>query len=156
MMRYMILSVILSIISLNINCGKIHEVGADSRMTSTPLSVSELLRPLNQQREVRVQGVISTVCPDDGCWVVVTDNANVLRVESKQKSFEIPKEFLGKKVLIEGMATESVVSRQSPGFAEYERTCGVPSYISSDTSRVKQLGDIRAVIFTAERVELAD
>lgn len=154
--KFRILIALLPIVFLNIQCGKVREVGAESHISTSPLPVSEVLRPLNQQREVRVEGVISTVCPDDGCWVVLTDNANVLRVESKQRSFEIPREFLGKKVVAEGVATESIVSRQSPGFTEYERTCGVPSYMSADDSKTIKSGDIRAVVFTAVRVELAD
>ncbi len=94
--------------------------------------------------KVIVRGRVREVCPDDGCWIVLTDGANVLRVEPQnleEKDFTmIPTES---EVLVEGKLLSKVVLPSSKGFREYEKACGIGKGDSA--------AQIKAVILMAEK-----
>jgi light-regulated signal transduction histidine kinase (bacteriophytochrome) len=94
--------------------------------------------------KIVVRGRVREVCPDDGCWIVLTDGANVLRVEpqnSEEKDFSlIPTES---EVLVEGKLLSKIILPTSKGFKEYEKACGTTAGTSST--------QIKAVILIAEK-----
>lgn len=52
---------------------------------------------------IRVTGRVSDLCKHKGCWMQVTDGANVLTVRFKDEAFIIPASSLGRQVDMEGL-----------------------------------------------------
>ncbi|MDB5241457.1 MAG: amino acid aminotransferase [Spirosoma sp.] len=53
----------------------------------------------------KVEGTVESVCKVKGCWMnVVTGNGQVMRVSFKDYGFFVPKDIVGKTVVLEGTA----------------------------------------------------
>jgi hypothetical protein len=63
---------------------------------------------LNQ--EILVQGKISDVCSNKGCWMTVKDGKQEVRVEFKDYGFFVPWSASGKPVKMQGVLTEKTMS----------------------------------------------
>ena len=84
---------------------KITEVGA------TP--VAQLTTKLGEKTEVpaKVEGTVESVCKVKGCWMKVnTGNGQTMRVTFRDYGFFVPKDIVGKTVVIEGTARQSSTS----------------------------------------------
>lgn len=57
---------------------------------------------------VKVKGIIADVCPKKGCWVKVPVGQDTTFVRFKDYSFFLPKNGVGKEVVLEGKAFKSV------------------------------------------------
>jgi hypothetical protein len=60
---------------------------------------------------VKLKGVITDVCPKSGCWIVVSDGEQEIRVNFKDHSFSVPKNVAGRKVVVEGVSQKSRAAR---------------------------------------------
>lgn len=57
---------------------------------------------------VKVEGTVESVCKVKGCWVSVkTGNGQTMRVTFKDYGFFVPKDIIGKTVVVEGTAEAS-------------------------------------------------
>jgi hypothetical protein len=56
-------------------------------------------------RRVRIKGTIVDVCPNSGCWIVVSDGERQMKVTFKNHSFTVPREVLGRQVEAEGVVS---------------------------------------------------
>lgn len=124
--------------------------GQKPSMPDSPaLSVSEVLEPKNHNRMVKMAGVVQTVCKTEGCWLVLHDNQNNIRVEFNNSSFFAPMDCDGKKTILEGKIEERVVSQDEARL--YAKNAG-----KSEKEIVQYSGDARWPIFVATSLQFAE
>jgi len=63
--------------------------------------------------EVLFEGTISEVCQNKGCWMVVGDGGEHVRVEFKDYGFFVPRESQGKKVKLQGKLSDKTISPEA-------------------------------------------
>lgn len=61
-------------------------------------------------KPIKIEGEIRDVCQMKGCWLVVTDGENHMRVTFKDYGFFVPKESTGKKVVLEGVVEKKTIT----------------------------------------------
>ena len=61
-------------------------------------------------KTIKVEGEITDVCQEKGCWLVVTDGERAMRVKFKDYGFFVPKDASGKKVVLEGTVEKKTIS----------------------------------------------
>lgn len=118
-------------------------IGDEIPLTKSPIGVSNALHDAPYNAPIAVNGTVREVCPDDGCWIVITDRANMLRVEPSERVGEVPREWLGRSLRIDGKLMQKIVLPSSKGYAEYERLC-----------ETGNKGKAPVVVMIAQRIEL--
>jgi hypothetical protein len=61
-------------------------------------------------KPILVRGTINDVCQRRGCWLMVTDGVEEMRVTFKDYAFFVPTDSDGRNVFIEGVVTEEEIS----------------------------------------------
>lgn len=85
--------------------------GAEPSLTSvTPISLDEALLKENLGKTVRLKAHVIKVCKVKGCWMIIQSAKNSARVTFKDYGFFVPKNSAGKKVILEGIMTETVIT----------------------------------------------
>ncbi|MFM7774084.1 MAG: hypothetical protein ACKOAG_10060 [Candidatus Kapaibacterium sp.] len=142
-MQSVILFVLLALAS---GCAKNQLVIGDAPAGERPpVDVSAAIHDAAFDAPLAVTGTVKEVCPDDGCWLVLTDRANLLRVELKEGLGEVPRKWMERRVRADGTLGRTVVLPSSKGYAEYERLCGAVGDVSKPTA-----------VLTARRLELLE
>jgi hypothetical protein len=90
--------------------GEFETFGAPSRLKGKPLTVAEALKPQSLDRPVRVEGKVEQVCQNKGCWMVLTDGKQSVRVTFKDYGFFVPTGIAGKTVIAEGVVSKKTIS----------------------------------------------
>jgi hypothetical protein len=99
-------------------------------------------------KQIKVEGEIRDVCQTKGCWLVVTDGEHAMRVTFKAYSFFVPKDAVGKKVVLEGtVAKETIDEDRARHFAEESKQ-------KVDVSKIK--GPQVTVTLIASGVQIAE
>lgn len=63
------------------------------------------------QMPVKVEGTVESVCKVKGCWMKVkTGEGQTMRVMFKDYAFFVPKDIVGKTVVVDGLAETSTTS----------------------------------------------
>jgi hypothetical protein len=83
-----------------------------------------------QGKPVLISGTISDVCQNKGCWLVVTDGDQKMRVTFKDYAFFVPKDAGGRKVLLEGIVKQKTISE------------GTARHYASEGKEEKKVGEI--------------
>jgi len=126
------------------SCSKhVTVIGVAGRSSENSISVSSALLNASYDVPVAVEGVVKDVCPDDGCWVVLTDRANILRIEPDENVGEVPGEWRGRSVRVDGRLLRKLILPSSKGYAEYEKLCEGTESTTKPT-----------VVLRAQRIEL--
>lgn len=86
--------------------------GSAPTLTSEPIALSAALEKDKIGTPVRVQGTPSKVCEKKGCWLTLQDGEREVRVTFKDYGFFVPKDIVGKKVVLEGTVKEEEVSEK--------------------------------------------
>lgn len=98
-------------ITLLYSCGKTPEYyGAKPHLTSSELTITQALDPTNFNNPVIVRAKVLSVCKSEGCWSVLSDNKNTLRIVFKNNSFASPMDSEGKTAIVEGSVHSTIVS----------------------------------------------
>jgi hypothetical protein len=105
-----ILALCLSVILLG--CAEEDHVGKRPDAAAPVLTVSQALDPMQFGRSIRVQGRVSEVCQEEGCWMTITDGSAFLRMSFKDEAFYVPMELHGE-VIVEGTIREEVFEQES-------------------------------------------
>ncbi len=85
--------------------------GAEPSMTSvTPISIDQALQKENLGKTIRMTAYVIKVCQKKGCWMIVQSAKNSARITFKDYAFFVPKNCRGKKVVVEGIMTETIIS----------------------------------------------
>ncbi len=85
------------------------------KMTATKtVAVNEALKEVPQDgKTVAVEGVISDVCQTKGCWLIMTDGKQQLRVQFEGYSFFVPWEAKGKKIKAQGVVKMKTIDEKT-------------------------------------------
>ena len=77
-----------------------------------PTSLGAVLsnKSAHLKKEVMIEGTISEVCENKGCWMVVEDGGKNVRVEFKDYGFFVPWDSKGKKVRLQGSLQSKTIS----------------------------------------------
>lgn len=59
---------------------------------------------------VQIEGKVKDVCKIAGCWVMITDGKNEIRLSMKDYGFFVPKDAIGKSIMAEGYIETSELS----------------------------------------------
>ncbi|MCI0690902.1 DUF4920 domain-containing protein [candidate division KSB1 bacterium] len=84
-------------------------------MTATKtVAVNEALKEIPKDgKTVAVEGVISDVCQSKGCWLMMTDGKQQLRVQFEGYSFFVPWEVKGKKIKAQGVVKLKTIDEKT-------------------------------------------
>lgn len=100
----------------NASGGKLDEklythFGAGVTAGDTVAMPQALARPAEYSgKPVRVSGEIGEVCQVKGCWMMVGDASQKIRVRFKDYGFFVPKDSAGRQVVMEGLLEEKEIS----------------------------------------------
>jgi hypothetical protein len=87
------------------------KAGVDVKVdAASTLSLETAMQQDNLNRKIRLQAKVEDVCRVKGCWVVLTDGKNTMRVTFKDYGFFVPKDVVGKTIVADGIITETIIS----------------------------------------------
>jgi hypothetical protein len=113
-----------------------------------PTSIGEILRDPERfaGQTVMLRGRITDVCQKKGCWTVITDDRDAIRVRVQDYGFFLPKDSIGMEAWAQGtVSVRSLSEKEARHYASESR--------DGDPSRIE--GSQREVGFTATGVRLA-
>ena len=125
-MKLTVLTISICFFAIQLNGQHIKEAetgttyGSGTTVTGA-IPVSELEKHINNNRfEGKIIGKVVEVCQEKGCWMKVQrQNGEQLMVKFKDYGFFMPKNIVGKEVVLEGEATVKEVSvQQQKHYAE--------------------------------------
>ena len=64
----------------------------------------------NKATEVKVKGVVNSVCEEMGCWLTIKSADGNMMIKMKDHSFFVPLAITGKEVVVDGVAEEKITS----------------------------------------------
>ncbi len=79
--------------------------------SSTVLSLRRAVSEKHYDARIAVSARVREVCKKKGCWMVLADSGTTVRVTFKGYGFFMPKNIHGKRVVVEGVLKESVLSQ---------------------------------------------
>jgi hypothetical protein len=127
-----------------IGCSKTPEFyGKEPFVQSAALTVSQALEPTSFHQNIAVKATVKTVCKTEGCWTILTDGKQTMRVVFAQGRFASPMDTEGKTAIVEGQIEPTIVSEEDARI--YAEQAGL------DAQKVTAInGEQRIPIFTAE------
>jgi len=97
-----------------LSCSEKKEFGSQENVVKeSSLTITEVLKPVNYDRPVKVSGVVTKVCQTEGCWMAVGDDKSKIRVMFNEGKFTVPLNSSGKKVKMEGKVVNEVVDGET-------------------------------------------
>ena len=75
-------------------------------------------------KTVRLQGRVTDVCQKAGCWMVMTDDTNHLRITMKDHAFAVDKQGAGSDCIVEGIVKSKAVDPAEVAHFKSESTEG--------------------------------
>lgn len=98
-----------------------------------------------KNREILIEGYVSSVCKTKGCWMEITDGKNKMRVKFEDYGYFVPWDSKGKRVKIQGK-----VNREKVKASTYKQWLEEAGEAKEAIEKIK--GDQKVVIFTASGV----
>ncbi|MCG3118820.1 MAG: hypothetical protein ALAOOOJD_01095 [bacterium] len=81
---------------------------------SKMVSVTEALKEVPRDgKAVAIEGMISDVCTNKGCWLIMTDGAKQVRVQFEGYSFFVPWDAKGKKIKAQGVVKMKTIDEKA-------------------------------------------
>lgn len=78
------------------------------------VSVAEALKEVPAEgKAVAVEGVISDVCTNKGCWLIMTDSTKQMRMQFAGYSFFVPWDAKGKKIRAQGVVKMKTIDEKA-------------------------------------------
>lgn len=148
--------IILALLSMTIACHSDDAVHNDEWYlygqpitVSEVLTVSEAIERIDQVTDspVLVEGTVTQVCQTRGCWMVVKDDHNSIRVRFADYGFFVPWESAGKIARIQGTIKVETVSED---VARHWAEKAQPADVSPDEIH----GDQHVAMMTATGVSI--
>jgi len=114
-----------------------------------PVKVTDIENNLQDNKfSGMITGKVAEVCQSEGCWIrLQKPDGTTLLVKSKDHAFVMPKDIVGKTVLVEGDATVKEVSE------------AMRKHLAEDAGKSKEeiekiKGDSKEIIFMAKGVKV--
>lgn len=126
-------------------------VYGDALGTTTPVSVNDLqARMANAAFEGKVTGKVKEVCKSMGCWITLEKaDGTTLMVKSKDHGFFMPQDLVGRTVVIEGTASEKLVTE--------DKRRHLAEDAGKSKAEIKKIkGSVKEVQFIAKGIEVLD
>lgn len=122
------------------------DFGAGIRLRDTTRLVEVVRHPERYAgRPVLVRAQVTDACQRRGCWIVLSDGQEGIRVRFQDYGFFLPKDSAGKLAYVEGLVASETLSEETARHYEAETEGGDPSRIR---------GPQQVVSFTASGVRL--
>jgi len=86
--------------------------GAPISESMTPVTLSDVIKAKTYGKTVQVTAKVIDVCSAAGCWMILKDGSNEVRVSFKDYGFFVPSSLKSKTVIVEGVLTEVVTSEE--------------------------------------------
>lgn len=86
------------------------EYGAAVSGTAKPVALSTVIDAKTINKPVVVTGMVTDVCSAKGCWMMLKDGKHEIRVKFKDYGFFVPSSLKGKKVHLQGILKQVVVT----------------------------------------------
>lgn len=113
------------------------DFGAGVTLRETTPLAEVLATPERYAAEpVLVEGRITDVCQKKGCWTVLTDGKNSVRVRFQDYGFFLPKDAFGATALVQGVAVVRTLSEKEARHYEAESRGGDPGAIQGEQREV--------------------
>jgi len=113
------------------------DFGAAFRLTSPVSLVSVLADPdAFKENPVLIRARISDVCQRKGCWTILREGEQTVRVRFKDYGFFLPKNISGREALVEGVVTIRTLSEREARHYEEEAKDGQPKSIQGPQDEV--------------------
>lgn len=97
-------------------------------------------------RPIVVQGLLKDVCRKKGCWTILKDGEQEVRVKFRDYSFFVPRDASGRTAIVEGIVTAQTISEEVA--KHYAEEGGSPE----EAEKIK--GPQQVLTFTATGVEI--
>lgn len=97
-------------------------------------------------KTVKTEGLVSSVCQEKGCWMILKSGEQSVRVRFKDYAFFVPKDSAGMTAVLEGVFSVKTVPEATAKHYAEETPGGKPAEIK---------GDQKELSFLASGVELA-
>ncbi len=102
-------------------------------------------------KTVRTEGVVSEVCQDMGCWMVLKTGDQSVRVSFKDHAFFLPKDSAGMAAVMEGVFSPKSASGGEAKHCDGEAAGGK----RDEAKHAEAKADPKELTFVASGVELA-
>ena len=121
--------------------GSSKHYGAAFGESTTVVLADALAKPADyKDKTVRLEGTITDVCQTEGCWLVLTDGKQTMRIHMKGHAFAVPKDIGGKKIVVEGMIeVKTIPEAMAKHLAEESKTGPDPSTIKGDQTVTRMI-----------------
>jgi uncharacterized protein DUF4920 len=100
--------------------------GGSPTIESAPLPLDRALTEENLGRILAVKGRVAEVCKMKGCWMVLTDDRNTVRITFKDYAFFVPRDLAGKTVVAEGVLSRKVLTEEEAEHLAAESNAATP------------------------------
>lgn len=111
----------ISIITSTVLDSTNHFGGSFELVGMEPQNLESAIASNSYNKNIRLTGNITKSCAKKGCWMILENEMNSVRVTFKDYGFFVPLGFQNKNVLLEGILKEEVVSEADrKHFAEDE------------------------------------
>ena len=132
-------------------CGseKMAVYGEDFSVSGKELpKVSEVVSDTTMHdREIVLTGMITDVCQKKGCWIVVTDGTEQMRITFKDYGFFVPTDAFDREVVLKGVVSVETIDEETAKHYAEE---------SKDEDPDAIVGPQRVVTMVASGVRMAE
>ena len=100
--------------------------GSAPVIASAPLPLDRALSEANVGRTLAVKGRVAEVCKMKGCWMVLTDDRDTVRITFKDYAFFVPRDLAGQTVVAEGVLSRKVLTEEEAEHLAGESSAPTP------------------------------
>lgn len=100
--------------------------GATPTMGTAPLPLDRALSEENVGKTLAVKGRVAEVCKMKGCWMVLTDDRDTVRITFKDYAFFVPRDLAGQTVVAEGILSRKVLTDEEAEHLAGESSASTP------------------------------
>jgi hypothetical protein len=100
--------------------------GSAPAIASAPLPLDRALSEANVGRTLAVTGRVAEVCRMKGCWMVLTDDRETVRITFKDYAFFVPRDLAGRTVVAEGILSRKTLTEEEARHLAAESVVSAP------------------------------
>ena len=100
--------------------------GSAPAIASAPLPLDRALSEANLGRTLAVKGRVAEVCKMKGCWMVLTDDKDTVRITFKDYAFFVPRDLAGQTVVAEGILSRKTLTEEEAAHLAGESSAPTP------------------------------
>ena len=101
--------------------------GGAPTLSGEPLALDRALEEANVGRTLVVTGRVAEVCKMKGCWMVLTDDRETVRITFKDYAFFVPRDLAGQTVVAEGVLSRKTLTKDEAEHLASESGLAAPA-----------------------------